>query len=76
MSNLSAEKGDDGNIWLSHILTGTAIAVCKKVNNEWFSADVDDDGFIDRIGPFDSLTQLSDHIEQNKLFGPWVSLGN
>ena len=76
MSNIIPEKADDGSIWLSHSLTGTAIAVCKNKGGKWFAADVDDEGFYEQIGPFDNLSQLSDHIEQNKLFGPWISLAN
>ena len=74
MSNLSAEEGDDGNIWLSHLLTGTAIAVCRKGDDGWYAAE--DDSFYEEIGPFKDLDSLCDHIETTGAFGPWGSPGN
>ena len=73
MSNLTVEEGDDGNIWVTHLLTGTAIAVCRKMQGSWFAAE--DDGFDNEIGPFSDLDTLCKHIEDAKLFGPWDSPG-
>ena len=53
MSNLIPEEGDGGLIWLTHQLTGTAIAVCRKVDGKWYVAE--DDGFSDEVDPFSNL---------------------
>ena len=74
MANLSWEKGDDGNIWISDLLDGCAIAVCREKNGEWFAAE--DDGFFGEIGPFSSIEEVIKHIDKNKLFGPWGSPAN
>ena len=74
MSNLITEKGDDGNIWMTHLLTGCAIAVCRKENDKWYVAE--DDSFSDEVGPFSNLDTLCRHVEENKLFQPWGSPGD
>jgi len=43
INELIAEYGDDGNIWLTYIETGCAIAVCRQVNKSWYVAG--NDGF-------------------------------
>ena len=62
MSNLIPEEGDGGLVWLTHQLTGTAIAVCRKVDGKWFVAE--DDGFSDEVGPFSNLDSLCRHVEK------------
>ena len=74
MSNLIPEEGDGGLIWVTHQLTGTAIAVCRKVDGKWFVAE--DDGFSDEVGPFSNLDSLCRNVEKNKLFRKWGSPGN
>jgi hypothetical protein len=72
--DLFVEKGDDGNLWISSSRFGTAIAICRKIDGEWFAAE--DDSFSGQTGPFSSLDDLVDHVEKNNLFGPWGSPGN
>ena len=72
--DLYTEGGDDGNLWILSRQFGTAIAVCKEVGGEWFAAE--DDSFSDQIGPFPSVNDMLDHVEQNKSFGPWGSPAN
>ena len=74
MSNLSWEEGDDGNIWISDLLSGCAIAVCREKDGNWFAAE--DNSFFEEIGPFKDLKTLCEHIEVNKLFGVWGSPAN
>jgi hypothetical protein len=74
VSNLTCENGDDGNFWLTHILTGTSIAVCRQKVDGWYAAE--DDSFYEEIGPFKDLNSLCDHIETTGAFGPWGSPGN
>ena len=72
--DLYAKGGDDGNLWILSRQFGTAIAVCKEVEGEWFAAE--DDSFSNQIGPFSSVNDMLDHVEQNKSFGPWGSPAN
>jgi len=74
VSNLTCENGDDGNLWLTHTLTGTSIAVCRQKVDGWYAAE--DDSFYEEIGPFKDLNSLCDHIEATGAFGPWSSPGN
>ena len=45
-----------GLIWLTHQLTVTAIAVCRKMDSKWYIAE--DDSFSDEVGPFSNLDSL------------------
>jgi hypothetical protein len=72
-NDLFVEEGDDDNLWITSARFGTAIAVCKEVDGEWFAAE--DGSFYEQVGPFSSLDELVDHVEKNKLFGPWGSPG-
>ncbi|MDB2579345.1 hypothetical protein N9Y00_10015 [Tateyamaria sp.] len=72
--DLFPEKGDDDRIWLTSMRFGTAVAVCREVDGEWYAAE--DDSFYGEVGPFDSLETLANHVELNRLFSPWGSPGN
>ena len=72
--DLFVEKGDDGELWVTSREFGTAIAVCREVDGEWFAAE--DDSFSSQIGPFSSLDDLLDYVEQNDSFGHWGSPAN
>ncbi len=72
--DLVVEDGDDEILWITSRRFGTAIAVCKEVGGEWFAAE--DDSFGSQIGPFSSVDDLLDHVEQSKSFGPWGSPAN
>lgn len=72
--DLFVEEGDDENLWITSIFFGTAVAVCREVGGEWFAAE--DESFCNQIGPFSSLDDLLDYVEQNKSFSPWGSPAN
>ena len=72
--DLFVEKGDDGNLWIASREWGTAVAVCREIDGEWFAAE--DDSFFGQVGPFASLDALINHVEEKKLFGPWGSPAN
>jgi hypothetical protein len=71
--DLSVELGEDGNNWVVSVSGGVAVAVCRNVDGKWYAAE--DDGFYGEIGPFNSLDEVCDHIEENKLYQPWSSPG-
>ena len=71
--DLFVEEGEDGNLWSTSRQFGTAVAVCHEVKGEWYAAE--DDSFRGQIGPFPSLKDLHDHVEQSKSLGPWGSPG-
>ena len=72
--DLFVEEGDDENLWITSRSFGTAIAVCKEVDGEWFAAE--DDSFRSQIEPFSSVDDLLDYVEQNNSFSPWGSPAN
>lgn len=74
MAELFVELGDDDNLWLTSLASGTAVAVVKKENGVFFVAE--DDAFHNQVGPFPTMEALIGHVEENKLFGPWGSPGN
>jgi hypothetical protein len=41
--DLFVDEGQDGNLWVCSREWGTAIAVCRKVDGQWFAAE--DDSF-------------------------------
>ena len=72
--DLFVENGHDDNLWICSRVWGTAFAVCRETNGQWVAAE--DDRFKNCVGPFSTLDELIDHVEKNKLFGPWGSPGN
>ena len=71
--DLFVELGEDGNLWITSRYFGTAVALCREVKREWYAAE--DHSFNDQVGPFPSLEDFLDHIEERKLFSPWDSPG-
>ena len=70
---LFVEKGDDGNLWITSREWGTAVAVCRELDRQWFAAE--DDSFSDQVGPFANVDELLKHVEVNRLFAPWGNPG-
>ena len=73
LAELFVELGDDDNLWLTSLTSGTAVAVVKKENGGFFVAE--GDAFHDQVGPFPTMEALIGHVEENRLFAPWGSPG-
>jgi hypothetical protein len=71
--DLQIELGDDENYWVVSANGGVAVAVCREDDGKWYAAE--DDAFFEEIGPFGSLDEICNHIENNKLYQPWGSPG-
>jgi hypothetical protein len=71
---LSLEEGDRGSLWIVSALHGTAVAACYQKGGSWYASE--DGSGSDEIGPFEDLDSLIEHVEEQRLFGPWGSLGN